>query len=224
MDLSTLFTSLQNTLGTTLPLILAALAILIIGWLVAVIARAFTRRILALLKVNARIEESTGEPVHVESGIAIGVFWIILLITLVAMLDSLHLDRLSNPFAQLVGRVIGYLPSLVAGTILALVAWLLATFIRAAVNRILAATTLDETLSREAGHAVDEPDRRERALLARDPAVPAVDPLGVRAARTARAGAGDAHEAAGRGAERRRGADHRASSAGSSRRSCAGWS
>jgi hypothetical protein len=104
-----------------------------------------------LLKVNARIEESTGQPVRVESGIAIGVFWVILLVTLVAMLDSLHLDRLSNPFAQLVGRVIGYLPSLVAGTILTLVAWLLATFIRAAVNRILAATTLDETLSREAG-------------------------------------------------------------------------
>jgi len=49
MDLSTLFTSLQTTLGTTLPLILAALGILIIGWLVAVVARAFTRRILALL-------------------------------------------------------------------------------------------------------------------------------------------------------------------------------
>ena len=151
MDLSTLFTSLQTTLGATLPLILAALAILIIGWLVAVIARAGTRRLLALLKVNARIEESTGQPVQVEAGVAIGVFWVIILVTLVAMLDSLHLDRLSNPFAQLVGRVIGYLPSLVAGTILALVAWLMATFIRAAVNRILSATTLDETLSREAG-------------------------------------------------------------------------
>jgi uncharacterized integral membrane protein len=68
MDLSALFTSLQTTLGATLPLILAALAILIVGWLVAVIARAFTRRLLALLKVNARIEESTGQPVRVESG------------------------------------------------------------------------------------------------------------------------------------------------------------
>ena len=114
MDLSTLFTSLQTTLGATLPLILAALGILIIGWLVAVVARAGVRRLLALLKVNARIEESTGQPVRVESGIAIGVFWVIILVTLVAMLDSLHLDRLSNPFAQLVGRVIGYLPSLVA--------------------------------------------------------------------------------------------------------------
>ena len=151
MDLSTLFTSLQITLGATLPAILGALGILIVGWLVAVIARAATRRLLGLLKVNARIQESTGQEVAVESGIAIGVFWVVILVTLVAMLDSMHLDRLSSPFAQLVGKVIGYLPSLVAGTILALAAWLLATFIRAAVNRILAATKLDDVLSREAG-------------------------------------------------------------------------
>ena len=56
MDLSTLFTSLQSTLGATLPAILGALGILIIGWLVAVIARAGTRRLLGLLKVNARIQ------------------------------------------------------------------------------------------------------------------------------------------------------------------------
>jgi hypothetical protein len=48
----------------------------------------------------------------------------------------------------------------VAGTILALVAWLIATFIRAAVNRILAATTLDEGIARSQ-HAVDEPHRRD---------------------------------------------------------------
>ena len=82
MDLSTLFTSLQATLGATLPAILGALGILIIGWLVAVIARAGTRRLLGLLKVNARIQESTGQEVAVESGIAIGVFWVVILVTL----------------------------------------------------------------------------------------------------------------------------------------------
>ena len=91
MDLSTLFGSLQTTLGAKLPGIVGALGILVIGWLVAVIARAGTRRLLALLKVNARIEESTGQAVHVEWGIAVGVFWMIILITLVAVFDSLQL-------------------------------------------------------------------------------------------------------------------------------------
>ncbi len=151
MDFSTLAGSLQATLGAQLPGILGALGILIIGWLVAVSARAGVRRLLALLKVNARIEESTGQKVGVEWGIAVGVFWVVILITLVAVFDSLHLDLISNPFAQLVARIIGYLPSLVAGTVLALVAWLLATLIRSVVNKVLASTTIDDKLSKEAG-------------------------------------------------------------------------
>ena len=46
-------------MGAQLPGILGALGILIIGWLVAVTARAGMGRLLSVLKVNARIEEST---------------------------------------------------------------------------------------------------------------------------------------------------------------------
>jgi hypothetical protein len=49
--------------------------------------------------------------------------------------------------------VVGYVPHLVAGAVLALVAWLLAVVLRAVTTRALAATTLDERLSEEAGMA-----------------------------------------------------------------------
>jgi hypothetical protein len=151
MDFSVLATSLQTTLGGQLPAIFGALGIIILGWLAAVIARAAMRRILSLLKVDSRIEESTGQKVGVEAGIAVGVFWLIILITLVAVFDSLHLDRISNPFAQMVAQIIGYAPRLVAGAILVLIAWLVATVLQAIVNRTLAATSLDEKISKEAG-------------------------------------------------------------------------
>jgi hypothetical protein len=151
MDFSVLATSLQSTLGGQLPAIFGALGIIVVGWLVAVIARAAMRRILGLLKVDTRIEESTGQKVGVESGIAVGVFWLIILVTLVAVFDSLHLDRISNPFAQMVAQIIGYAPRLVAGTILVLLAWLIATLIQALVNRALGASTLGARLSKEAG-------------------------------------------------------------------------
>lgn len=151
MDFSVLATSLQSTLGGQLPGIFGALGIIAIGWIVAVIVRAGTRRLLGLLNVDRRIEESTGQRVGVESGIALGVFWLIILVTVVAVFDSLHLDRISNPFAQLVAQIVGYAPRLVAGTILVLLAWLVATLLQAIVNRALAATTLDDRLSKEAG-------------------------------------------------------------------------
>jgi len=151
MDFSVLATSLQSTLGGQLPAIFGALGIIVVGWLAAVLARAAMRRILSMLKVDSRIEESTGQKVGVESGIAVGVFWLVILITVVAVFDSLHLDRISNPFAQLVTQIIGYAPRLIAGTLLVLLAWLIATLIQALVNRALGASTLGERLSKEAG-------------------------------------------------------------------------
>ena len=151
MDFSVLATSLQSTLGGQLPAIFGALGIIVVGWLAAVLARAAMRRILGMLKVDSRIEDSTGQKVGVESGIAVGVFWLVILITLVAVFDSLHLDRISNPFAQLVTQIIGYAPRLIAGTLLVLLAWLIATLIQALVNRALSASTLGERLAKEAG-------------------------------------------------------------------------
>jgi len=47
MDLSALVNSLQSTLGAQLPTIFAALVILVVGWLIAVTARAGMRRLTA---------------------------------------------------------------------------------------------------------------------------------------------------------------------------------
>jgi hypothetical protein len=151
MDFSVLATSLQTTLGGQLPAIFGALGIIAVGWITAVILRAGTRRLLRILKVDSRIEESTGQKVGVEAGIAVGVFWLIILVTAVAVFDSLHLDRISDPFAQLIAQIVGYAPRLIAGTILVLIAWIVAIVLQALVSRALAATSLDERISKEAG-------------------------------------------------------------------------
>ncbi|MGH8846775.1 MAG: mechanosensitive ion channel family protein, partial [Polaromonas sp.] len=153
MDLSTFVTSLQASLGAHLPKVLGAVAILALGWLLAVASRAAMLRLLRLLKVNTRVEESTGVQLDAESPVAVGVFWLILLATLVAVLNVLDLSLLTNPFAAMMGDIVGYLPNLLAGALLLLVAWLLATVLRALAARALSATTLDEKLSTGAGMA-----------------------------------------------------------------------
>lgn len=151
MDFSVLTTSLQNTLGAHLPNILGALGILVVGWLIAVGARAGVMRLLALISVNQRIRESTGQALDVERGIAIGVFWLILLLTLLGMFNALDLALISNPFQVLVTQIFGYLPRLIAGTVLVLIAWLAATLLRAGVARLFARTDWDDKISAQAG-------------------------------------------------------------------------
>ena len=151
MDFSALATSLSNTLGAHVPNILGALAILIVGWVVAVVARAASIRLLALLKVNQRIQESTDQKMNVETGIAAGVFWVIVLVTVLGVLNALDLDLVSDPFQVLVTQIFGYLPRLAAGTILVLVAWLIATVLRTLITRVLEKSSLDKNLSAKAG-------------------------------------------------------------------------
>ncbi|MBP8019027.1 MAG: mechanosensitive ion channel, partial [Hylemonella sp.] len=151
MNMSAFVTALQSSLGAHIPQILGAVAILALGWLLAVAARAAIRQLLNVLKVNARIEESTGARLDAESPVAGGAFWLVLLATLIAMLNALDLPLLTNPFAALMSDVVGYLPNLVAGAVLSLVAWLMASVLRALAVRALDASNIDEKLSSDAG-------------------------------------------------------------------------
>ncbi|MBP6644465.1 MAG: mechanosensitive ion channel [Burkholderiaceae bacterium] len=151
MNMSAFVTALQSSLGAHIPQILGAVAILALGWLLAVGARAAIRQLLNILQVNSRIEESTGARLDAESPVAGGAFWLVLLATLIAVLNALDLPLLTNPFAALMSDVVGYLPNLVAGAVLCLVAWLMASVLRALAVRALDATNIDEKLSSEAG-------------------------------------------------------------------------
>ncbi len=151
MDFTTFLASLQDTLGTHLPGILGALGILIVGWIIAVAARAGVRKSLGLLKVNARITESTQQEVDVEKGFAVGVFWLVILVTLIGVFNSLHLEQVSNPFNALLTQVFAYLPRFAAGVLLLLLAWIVASAVRMLITKALGATDWDEKLSAEAG-------------------------------------------------------------------------
>lgn len=151
MDFSAFVSSLQTTLGKHIPGILGALGILLVGWVVAVLVRAGVRKGLALLDVNSRVSETAQERVDVEKGIAAGMFWLVMLVTLIGVLNTLNLDVVSDPFREMLRQVLGYLPRLLAGGLLLLLGWVLAMALRAGVGKVLASTTWDKTISKQAG-------------------------------------------------------------------------
>jgi hypothetical protein len=99
MDLSTVSSSLQSALATHLPGILAALGILVLGWLAAVAIRIGVRRLLGLVRLNSRIGEQTKRKVDAESGVAKVAFWLIILVTLIGVFNTLDLPLLAGPCA-----------------------------------------------------------------------------------------------------------------------------
>lgn len=153
MNASALVQSMENSLGQHIPHLLGALAILLIGWFVAVLVRAGVRRSLAFVGLNQRFASLTGQTLNLESLVAVAFFWAVLLLTLAGVFNSLDLGLVSSPFAALTTQLFEYAPRLLAGLLLAVVAWLLAAVVRAGINKALGATTLDEKLSEHAGMA-----------------------------------------------------------------------
>ena len=145
--------AVQAGLGNHIPALLGALAILVLGWLIALLVRAGVRKGLGLLGVNARFTQLTGQTVDIEKVVGVAFFWFVLLFTLTAIFNSLDLGLVSAPFAALLTKLLEYVPRLIAGLILALIAWLLASVVRKIVTKALSKTTLDEKLSKHAGMA-----------------------------------------------------------------------
>lgn len=153
MNMHTLWESLQSTLGGHIPQLLGALGIFILGWVIAVLVRAGTRRSLGLLRVNERFVRLTGTKVDIEGAVGLGLFWVVLLFALVAVFNSLDLATVSGPFTAFTTELFAYAPRLLGGLALALLAWLLASVVRMVSQKLLDRTTLDEKLSEHADMA-----------------------------------------------------------------------
>ena len=134
------------------PGLLSAIVILAVGLVLAYIAAAITEGLLKKTGLENRLAElmsdpsSPTSPVQIEKWISSFVFWVVIVFTLIAALQSLQLTAVSEPLQEFLRRMTGFLPSLVAALLLAGVAWALATIVKLIVTRVLRAFGLDRRL------------------------------------------------------------------------------
>ncbi|RMX03057.1 hypothetical protein D8I35_17985 [Corticibacter populi] len=142
---------LRLSLGNYLPLLLGAIAILLVGLVLALLVKAGIRKALTLLRLDERLNQQTATPIQFSAIAAATGFWFIILLTLLAMFSTLRFDALYLPFSSLASEVMLYLPRIFLAGVLALIAWVLAIVLKLAINKLTAATLLDEKLSESAG-------------------------------------------------------------------------
>ncbi len=133
------------------PNLIGALAILIIGWLIALIISAIVRKGLHRTTLDNRVGawiagEKAGDGVHTEQWISSGVFYLIMLFVLVAFFQALGLTLITEPLNQLLNQLFQFAPQLFGAAVLLLGAWVLATVLKRIVTGALSAANLDERL------------------------------------------------------------------------------
>ena len=140
-----------NQFTAYVPSVIAALAILIIGWLVAIVASRLVRAALRRTNLDNRLARSAApgaaqRPLAVENGIASAVYYLILLVVLVAFLQAIGLTQVVTPLNAVLALVLSYIPRIISAGVLLLIAWVVARILRAVVQRAGSAAGLDERI------------------------------------------------------------------------------
>lgn len=151
------FENFLAQVGAYLPNLLAALAILIVGWLLATIVASVTQGLLRRTNIDNRVaawvtgrsESATDFPI--EKWVALAVFWLIMVFVLVAFFNALNLEAVSAPLNSFLQQVFSYLPRIAGAALLLALAWVIATVAKLLVTRGLARFNLDERLAAQTG-------------------------------------------------------------------------
>ncbi|MFM2079405.1 MAG: hypothetical protein RLZZ219_87, partial [Cyanobacteriota bacterium] len=118
--------------------LIGALAILLVGWLVAGVVASTCRRLLRRTRLDRLMAggpEGSAPGLSLERWIATLIFWVILVLAVVAALNVLNLATVSEPLNQFLNQIFAFLPKLGAAAVLAAVGWLVASLSRSAVRR-----------------------------------------------------------------------------------------
>lgn len=141
--------------GETVSSLVAALFILLVGWIVAAIVARVVRGLLQRIHLDERLAKATdspeGEGMTVVSWIGTGTFWFILLFAIMGALQALGLTSVVSPIDALVNQVVAFLPKILGAAILALAAHVLGSIARRLITRFGHTRQLDERLTETSG-------------------------------------------------------------------------
>jgi hypothetical protein len=143
-------------LGTTYGIpILKALAILVVGWLLAKGISIGAKKALDKTefdnKLAAKITGGRTAGVALEAGISRFIYWLIMLFVLMAVFQALGLTVVTQPINVLLTKIAGFLPQVLAAGILAAIAWAVASVLRIVVANLLGAFQIDQKIGEGAG-------------------------------------------------------------------------
>lgn len=145
-----------NDLIAFLPTAVAAIALLIGGWIIALFVASLVRAGMRRAQISTRVGKlvTGAEPEDTavaDRWVGRAVFWIIILFTLVGFFQVLGLSGVSGPLTGFLNEIFVYAPRLIGPAVLLVVAWIVAVVLRALVQRGLKTLKFDERLSSETG-------------------------------------------------------------------------
>ncbi|MGC1248800.1 MAG: mechanosensitive ion channel, partial [Spirulinaceae cyanobacterium] len=154
--LDSILAPIGGSLGSSILNFLFAIIVLVVGWIVAGIVKSIVKGLLGRTNIDNKVAgwisgREGGESIPIEKWISEVVYWVIILFVVVAFLQTLQLEAVSEPLNALLEQITSFLPKIGGALILLALAWLLATLVKMIVSRALRAFRVDERLGQQVG-------------------------------------------------------------------------
>ena len=132
--------------------LIAAVLILVIGWIIARFISSGIKKVLTKSKfINEKVFDKFEKVKDMDLPrlISRGVYYVILIFVLVATLQVLGLTIVTQPLNNILNTIFAYLPQIIGALILVLIAWVIATFLKKLILGIFSKSNIDKKLEEQ---------------------------------------------------------------------------
>ncbi|MGP9689780.1 mechanosensitive ion channel [Psychrobacter sp. AOP22-C1-C5] len=148
-SISAPFANMVNQVLAFIPNLIVAIAVGVIGWVVATVARTAINAALAKTSMDERLSEKAGVK-PMSSTIADMVYWFILLVVLTMVLGKLELNGLFAPLTNMIDKIFNFIPNILLAGVVFVVGYIIAKIVRGIVTNLV--STFDvQALATRAG-------------------------------------------------------------------------
>ncbi|WP_296238642.1 mechanosensitive ion channel [Psychrobacter sp. UBA5136] len=146
-SISAPFANMVNQVLTFIPNLIAAIAVGVIGWVIATVARTAINAALAKTSMDERLSAKAGVK-PMSSTIADMVYWFILLVVLTMVLGQLELDGLFAPLTNMVDKIFSFIPNILIAGVVFVVGYIIAKVVRGIVTNLVSTFDVQKLASR----------------------------------------------------------------------------
>jgi len=136
------------------PRIIMPATLLLSAWIIATSLKFLITKVSGKAKIDDRLKSHMGDgkskTINVTETFSETVYWLVFLVFLPPILESLELDSLLTPVNDLINTVINYIPSLFGAFLIFIVGWFIAKIVQRILVNLLHSLKLDN-LGQQAG-------------------------------------------------------------------------
>ncbi|MBP2279737.1 uncharacterized membrane-anchored protein YhcB (DUF1043 family)/uncharacterized membrane protein [Psychrobacter sp. PL19] len=141
------FANMVNQVLAFIPNLIGAIAVGVIGWVVATVARTAINTALSKTTMDERLSAQAGVN-PMSNTIADMVYWFILLVVLTMVLGQLELDGLFAPLTNMVDKIFSFIPNILIAGVVFVVGYIIAKVVRGIVTNLVSTFNLQELASK----------------------------------------------------------------------------